>query len=84
MLEVMYLPFQDPVTIPLVAIIWVICEVLSVAVSFLAVKLKLYEKKSNDLIRQKLAKVDKYLKVDSSEDYLELDAVKDYFMHYNK
>lgn len=69
-LEVRYLPFQDPATIPLVAIVWVICEVLSVAVSFLAVKLKLYEKKQSDLIRQKLAKVDKYLKVDESEEYL--------------
>lgn len=42
MIQAGYLPFNDPVTYPLFVIVWVICEVLSVAVSFLAVKFKLY------------------------------------------
>ncbi|MCB0370594.1 MAG: hypothetical protein KDD45_14500 [Bdellovibrionales bacterium] len=37
-----------------------------------------------DPIRQKLGKVDKYLKVNELSEYLELDAVKDYFMLYKK
>lgn len=41
-LQVRYLPFYDPVTIPLLIILWVVIEVLSTAVSFAAVKLKLY------------------------------------------
>ncbi len=57
MVTVSYLPFNDPVTIPLFAMVWVIIEILSVAVSFLAVKLKLYEKKQGDSIRQKLVKI---------------------------
>ena len=84
MLEVRYLPFRDIVTIPLFLIIWIICEILSVAVSFLAIKFKLYDRKQNDHIRQKLGKVDKYLKINETDQYLELDAVKDYFMNYNK
>jgi hypothetical protein len=42
MVYISYLPFYDPITYPLFIFIWVIIEILSVVVSFLAVKLKLY------------------------------------------
>ena len=42
MLNVRYLPFYDPVTILMFFILWVTVAVLSTAVSFAAVKLKLY------------------------------------------
>lgn len=70
MVERGYLTFYDPLTYPLFIFIWVIIEILSVAVSFLAVKFKLYEKKQTDLIRQRLGKTDKYLKVNEYEHYL--------------
>ena len=63
MLTVRYLPFYDPVTILMFFIIWVTVAVLSTAVSFAAVKLKLYERKQNDPIRQQLGKINKYMKV---------------------
>jgi len=50
------------VTIPVFIILRIIIEVCSTAVSFAAVKLKLYERKQADPIRQKLGKIDKYLK----------------------
>ena len=53
-------------------------------VSFAAVKLKLYERKQNDPIRQQLGKINKYMKINETSEYLELDAVKDYFMDFNK
>ena len=63
MLTVRYLPFYDPVTILMFFILWVTVAVLSTAVSFAAVKLKLYERKQTDPIRQQLGKINKYLKV---------------------
>ena len=84
MLNVRYLPFYDPVTILMFFILWVTVAVLSTAVSFAAVKLKLYQRKQNDPIRQQLGKINKYMKVNETSEYLQLDAVKDYFMDFNK
>ena len=80
----MYLPFYDPVTIPLVLSIWAIVEILSTGVSFAAVKLKLYERKSADSIRQELSKINKYLKKTELSEYTSFEAVKDYFMVFNR
>jgi hypothetical protein len=70
MLQMRYLPFYDPVTMCLFAIIWLIVEILSTAVSFASVKLRLYERKQSDPIRLNLNKIDKYLKVDERTAYL--------------
>lgn len=50
----------------------------------MAVKLKLYEKKEEESMRQSLFKIEKYLKLDDTSQYLDLPAVKDYFLHYNR
>lgn len=84
MLNLRYLPFYDPVTFIVLFIVWVIVQILSTVVSFAAVKLKLYERKEREAIRQKLGKVEKYLRVNETGEYLELSAVKDYFMEFNK
>ena len=63
MLTVRYLPFYDPLTLLLFCMLWVTVAVLSTVVSFAAVKLKLYERKQNDPIRQQLGKINKYMKI---------------------
>jgi len=40
-----YVLFNDPVLLPMFMIVWFTGDILSVGVSFIAVKLKLYEKK---------------------------------------
>ena len=70
MVNEMYLPFYDPATLIIMAVVWGIGEILSVVVSVIAIKLKLYEKKQADPIRQKLGKVQKYLTVNNNEEYL--------------
>ena len=63
MLTIRYLPFYDPLTLLLFFMLWVMVAVLSTVVSFAAVKLKLYERKQNDPIRQQLGKINKYMKI---------------------
>ena len=57
---------------------------MSMILSFIAVKLKLYDKNEEEVMRQNLAKIDKYLKTDDTAMYLQLEGVKDYFLVYNK
>lgn len=57
---------------------------MSIIVSFIAVKLKLYDKNEEEVMRQNLVKIDKYLKRDDTAMYLELEGVKDYFLHFNR
>jgi hypothetical protein len=51
MINVMYLPFYDPVTLIVFTTVWAIGEILSVLVSFIEIKFKLYEKKPVDPMR---------------------------------
>jgi hypothetical protein len=59
-------------------------DVLSIVVSFAAVKLKLYEKREEETMRQNLIKTEKYLKDNDITKFLQLEGVKDYFLLYNK
>lgn len=59
-------------------------DILSIVVSFAAVKLRLYEKKEEEVMRQNLMKTEKYLKNNDITDFLSLEGVKDYFLLYNR
>lgn len=67
-----YLFYNDPALLPIFVTVWISGEILSMLASVLAIKLKLYEKREEETMRQSLVKIEKYLKVNETADYLDL------------
>ena len=64
MVEAKYLPFSDPVSLIVLTAVGGLGEILSVLVSVVALRLKIYEKKGGEGMRQQLVKMQKYLKAE--------------------
>lgn len=82
-LESSYMLANDPIVLVLLVTVTVVGDVLSFVVSLVALKMRLYEKKEEEVMRQNLLKTDKYLRNSDITDFLSLEGVKDYFLHYN-
>lgn len=83
-LGVSYIALDDPGTLFIFFIIWLSGDVLTILVNFLVIKLRFYERKENGKTRAKLESIEKILRKTNYSEYLELDAVKRYFLIHCK
>lgn len=83
-LSVQYVVYNDPVFLVLTCIVWITGELLSFLASITALKLRLYERRDEEVTRSKLSKIDKYLKRHDYHEYLEVEGVKRHFLLFNK
>jgi hypothetical protein len=79
-----YICFVDPAMMFMFIIIWTVGNILSVIISFLAVKFKFYEKKEEVRMRTKLESIEKLVRKKEYTKYLELNAVKEHFLYNYK
>lgn len=67
-IEVSYVAFIDPAMLLILAVVWLVGNLSSIATSFVAIKLKVYDKKEDGKMRAKLENVERILrKTDFSE-----------------
>lgn len=61
---------SDPASLIILTIVVIVGDVLSVFASFVALKLKLYDQQTEEIVKQSLIKTEKYLKNNDLVEYL--------------